>query len=153
MTDAQADTLVALARRHPPMAPREVNLWDQTWYWDEGVVPTTTHPVLPPSLMPEPSGGWISPDGRMWRCHDARHEDTAAAILRELEVQRPGDPGTYLEDRGWIHVFDYGAVMSASGRLTQAQMDVLFDLAQAHPSMRHMLMQVLEIERRRSARE
>jgi hypothetical protein len=98
-----------------------------------------------------PSGGWIAPDGRMWRCPDFQHERLAAAIVRQLGIQEGGDPGTLLERRGFIHVLDFGGVLGAGDGMTQAQLDVLFDLACTQPSMRETLMKELELHRLRSA--
>jgi hypothetical protein len=97
------------------------------------------------------SGGWIAPDGRLWRCPDFQHETLAATIVRQLGIQGGGDPGTVLERRGFIHVLDFGGVLGAGDGMTQAQLDVLFDLARTHPSMRETLMKELELHRLRSA--
>jgi hypothetical protein len=102
-------------------------------------------------LPPPASGGWIAPDGRMWRCRDLQHEKLAASIARELGIHGSGDPGTQLERLGFIHVLDFGEVMGAAGGMTQAQLDVLFDLARSYPSMRNALMRALELHRLRSA--
>jgi hypothetical protein len=67
-----------------------------------------------------------------------------AASTCELALNSPGRRNFGLEDLGWIHVFDSGSVMGTSP-LTQAQMDTLFDLACAHPTMRRWLMIGLEI--------
>jgi hypothetical protein len=60
-------------------------------------------------------------------------------IVNALHLAPKGDAMTHLEDLGWMHVFDNGGVMGTSP-LTQAQMDTLFDLACAHPTMRRWLM-------------
>jgi hypothetical protein len=87
----------------------------------------------------------------MWRCPDFQHEGLAAAIVRQLGIQEGGDPGTLLERRGFIHVLDFGGVLGAGDGMTQAQLDVLFDLACTQPSMRETLMKELELHRLRSA--
>jgi hypothetical protein len=150
LTDAQRQALVALARAHPSMSVREMKAsftgGDGDTYWETGAAPgAATHAVLPPSLFPSASGGWISPEGRVWRCPDSFHEETAARIARELGVSE-GDPGTMLEQRGWVHVMDNGYVLRTVERLTQLQLDALFDLAQTYPSMQRYLMHALEME-------
>jgi hypothetical protein len=108
-------------------------------------------PERSPGAEPPASGGWVAPDGRMWRCPDFQHEELAAAIVRQLGIRGGGDPGTQLERRGFVHVLDFGGVLSAGEGMTQAQLDVLFDLARTYPSMRDTLMKELELHRLRSA--
>jgi hypothetical protein len=151
LTDAQRDTLVDMARRHPSMGLREMDHLVAQEHWTTGVTPEGQHALLSGDLLPPASGGWIAPDGRMWRCRDLRHERIAAVIVEQLEIQRSGDPGTQLERLGFIHVVDFGGVLGAGNGMTQAQLDVLFDLASTYPSMREMLMKELELHRLRSA--
>jgi hypothetical protein len=94
--------------------------------------------------MAGPCGGWLATDGRYWPCRDLQHAITAVEIVNALHLVPKGDAMAHLEDLGWIHVFDSGSVMGTSP-LTQAQMDMLFDLACAHPTMRRWLMIGLEI--------
>jgi hypothetical protein len=109
---------------------------DGETYWETGAAPgVATHAMLPPSLFPPASGGWISPEGRVWRCPVSFHKETAARIARERGMGG-GDPKTMLEQRGWGHVMDNGYVLRTVDRLTQLQLDTLFDLAQTYPSMR-----------------
>jgi hypothetical protein len=147
LSDAQRQTLVALARAHPSMSVREMTAsftgGGSDTYWETGAAPgAAAHAILPPSLFPPASGGWISPEGRVWRCPDSFHEETAGRIAREHGLSG-GDPGTMLEHRGWIHVMDNGYVLRTIERLTQLQPDALFDLAQTYPSMRRYLMHAL----------
>ncbi len=82
LTDAQRQTLVALARAHPSMSLREMKAsftgGDSDTSWETGAVPgAATHAMLPPSLFPSASGGCISPEGRVWRGPGSVHEGTA----------------------------------------------------------------------------
>jgi hypothetical protein len=94
----------------------------------------------------------VAPDGRTWRCTDRHHEDTAELIVRDLRLPIERDAGDILVDAGWLRVSDDGLVLGAR-HLTQAQIDVLFDLACTHPSMRDRLMDELERARERLARD
>jgi hypothetical protein len=98
-----------------------------------------------PSEMAGPCGGWLAADGRYWPCRDLQHATTAVEIVDALHLVPKGDAMAHLEDLGWIHVFDSGSVMFTSP-LNQAQMDTLFDLACAHPTMRRWAMIALDIE-------
>jgi hypothetical protein len=95
--------------------------------------------------MAGPCGGWLAADGRYWPCRDLEHATTAVEIVDALRLVPKGDAMAHLEDLGWLHVFDSGSVMFTSP-LNQAQMDTLFDLARAHPTMRRWAMIALEIE-------
>jgi hypothetical protein len=95
-------------------------------------------------------GGWLAPDGRTWRCEDRHHEDTAEFLVRDLGLRIDRDAGDVLADAGWLRISDNGLVLGAR-YLTQAQLDVLFDLACTHRSMRRRLMDELERARERSA--
>jgi hypothetical protein len=101
-----------------------------------------------------PRGGWLSPDGRYWPCSDQEHQETAEAIIRELKLHSGRDAETVLEEAGWLHIQDNGLLFSwtgyvrSSGDFTQSQLDAIFDLASAHPSMRERLMAALEEQRR-----
>ncbi|MCU1287695.1 MAG: hypothetical protein JWO13_4045 [Acidobacteriales bacterium] len=97
-------------------------------------------------------GGWLAPDGRIWRCEDRHHEDTAEFLVRDLGLRIDRDAGDVLADAGWLRISDNGLVLGAR-YLTQAQLDILFDLARTHRSMRRRLMDELERARERSALE
>jgi hypothetical protein len=91
-----------------------------------------------------PCGGWLAPDGRYWPCVNTLHQAKVDEIVAELELPVSGDPMTWLEEHGWIHVFDRGGAMAFSGT-TQAQMDVMWDLAQRFPEMRERMTFYLRI--------
>jgi hypothetical protein len=97
-----------------------------------------------PSELAGPCGGWLATDGRYWPCRDLQHATTAVEIVNALRLVPKGDAMAHLEDLGWTHVFDDGSVMGTSP-LTQAQMDTLFDLACAHPTMKRWVMIALDI--------
>ena len=69
------------------------------------------------------------------------------------------DAEKVLEEAGWVHISDNGMVQSFLGAsvlfpdFTQAQLDTMFDLARAHPSMLGELLDELEGARERSERE
>ncbi|MDB5067164.1 MAG: hypothetical protein JWM18_3598 [Chloroflexi bacterium] len=96
-----------------------------------------------PDVVASAIGGWLAPDGRIWRCADRHHEDTAESLVRHLGLRIDRDAGDVLVDAGWLRISDNGLVLGAR-YLTQAQLDVLFDLARTHRSMRRRLMDELE---------
>ena len=110
-------------------------------------------------VPPSATGGWPSPDGRYWPCPDCEHQEAAEAIVRRMGLPTDRDAEKVLEEAGWVHVSDNGMVQSFLNvtvlfpEYTQAQLDMLFDLALAHPSMRKELMEELELARERSERE
>jgi hypothetical protein len=75
----------------------------------------------------------------------------AGRIVRGLGVKLPRrrDPTHQLEYEGWVHVMDNGLVVAplVLRPPTQAQLDRLFALALAHPSMRERLMDALRLQR------
>jgi hypothetical protein len=110
--------------------------------------------------VPSPAtGGWLSPEGRYWPCPDCEHQQAADAIVRNVGLPTDRDAEKVLEEAGWVHVSDNGMVHSFLGAtvlfpdFTQAQLDVMFDLACAHPSMRKELLEELDGARERSERE
>ncbi len=91
----------------------------------------------------EAGGGWIGLDGRFWPAPDYRHQEVAEGIVKELGLNIGSvDPADYLEKAGGSHVDDRGVIVTGVlGRtLTQPQLDTLFDLAWAHPSMRENML-------------
>lgn len=107
-------------------------------------------PSTKASLPPEPIGGWLSPEGGYWPCSDWQHTQVAARIIAELMIPR-GRHGTALENHGWVHIDDNGSVLDDEDDVyTQPQLDYMFDLACAHPSMRGHLMAALERQQQRS---
>jgi hypothetical protein len=119
------------------------------------------HPVVAENgeRLPSPSGGWLSPEGRYWPCPDCEHQTAAEAIVRDAGLPTGRDAEKVLEEAGWVHISDNGMVQSFLGAsvlfpdFTQAQLDTMFDLARAHPSMRGELLDELEGARERSERE
>ena len=108
---------------------------------------------MPPtgSAPHQPIGGWLSPEGAHWPCSDWQHTRVAERIIAELMIPR-GRYGTALENHGWVHIDDDGTVLDDDGDVyTQSQLNCMFDLACAHPSMRSNLMAALERQRQRSA--
>jgi|HubBroStandDraft_6_1064221.scaffolds.fasta_scaffold453647_1 hypothetical protein len=94
-------------------------------------------------------GGWLAPDGRIWRCEDRHHEDAAEFLVRHLGLRSDRDAGDVLVDARWLRISDNGLVLGARYP-TQVQFDVLFDLARTHRTMRRRLMDELERARERS---
>jgi hypothetical protein len=70
------------------------------------------------------------------------HSLLASRIVLELQLPTTFSNMCILEDSGWVHVMDDGAVHRSllHGELTQAQLDTLFDIATTHPSMGANLM-------------
>lgn len=95
-------------------------------------------------------GGWISPEGLVWHCRDTDHVRTAERIIARLRIppDEVGGAQWALERLAWLHITDLGQVLSLGQPFTQPQLDYLFDLAQAHPSMRQRIMEALEKNRR-----
>ena len=98
----------------------------------------------------EPGGGWLGPSGEWWPCPDLLHQETARRIARERGLAiGNADPADWLERHGWCHVMDDGTVLThdVADRLTQAQLNRIWDLARAHPSMRDRLLAALAWQR------
>ena len=113
-------------------------------------------PSIGNASLAHPQGGWLSPEGRYFRCPDFQHLAIAERIAAQLRIPvGAGGAGATLECRGWLHVNDNGHVIDEDEVLditpTQAQLDALFDLAQQHPSMRDELLAALKREQMRSA--
>jgi hypothetical protein len=91
------------------------------------------------------SAGWLGRDGRFWPCAEWQHESSGASIIRELGFQTGGmSPKDYLMlRRHWIVVYIDGSTLGTSMPFNQAQMDTMFDLAQAQSLMRRELMAAL----------
>lgn len=80
--------------------------------------------------------GWISPEGDTYSCDYTGHSKAAAAIAKKF-FPKTNTPGRTLEKAGWIKVIDSWDgvqrehkqfVYSLNGKLTQRQIDCLFDL-------------------------
>jgi hypothetical protein len=103
-----------------------------------------------------PGGGWLSPEGRYFRCPDFQHLAIADRIAAQLHIPAgAGGAGAALERRGWLHINDNGHVIDDDEVLdvtpTQAQLDALFDLAEQHPSMRDELLAAMSRHHMRTA--
>jgi hypothetical protein len=100
--------------------------------------------VEPPSDIP--CGGWLAPDGRLWRCSEIVHRLTARRIVQQLHLTAPlDDPEPWLRAHGWRLLQPNGHAGSRDG-LSRAQRNTLFDLAQRFPSMRDSLLDLLRGE-------
>jgi hypothetical protein len=83
-----------------------------------------------PGIPGRPSGGWLSPDGRLRACHDEDCAATAEDILREEIRGGPGEsPAETLRREGWCRVLDEGDVVPGDAALTDAQRSALVALA------------------------
>lgn len=78
-------------------------------------------------------GGWLAPDGKFWQCEDYQHHVCARQIVGELglEVTDYSAEST-LEKANFVHL-SLGSAYFRGDELTQAQRDVLFDLATLWP--------------------
>jgi len=110
--------------------------------------------------LEEPGGGWLSPEGKFYRCSDACHLELARRLALDFgwvtnRTRRQFDRAEWrFEETGWARIWDDGRVLKPQfelQRLTQSQLDVIFDLAQRHPSMHENLMRALS--RRRQMEE
>lgn len=79
-----------------------------------------TKPV-PSALSQE--DGWIDPDGAFYACGYTYHATLAEQMNYSVH---------HLEQAGWLHISS-GVVVNDDPRLTQAQIDTLFDLTQLAP--------------------
>lgn len=82
---------------------------------------------------------WVAPDGRFHPVLICGHYDAAIKL---------GDAtgGDILELRGWAHISAGTIQMAASKRLTQAQMDTLFDLLLAYRAAEYPYLYTFEEE-------
>jgi hypothetical protein len=110
--------------------------------------------MRPSRLLTSPPSRWGDGCPRLlvWHCPDTDHVRTADRIIAELRIppDEIGGAQWALERLGWLHVTDLGKVLSLGQPFTQPQLDYLFDLAQAHTSMRQHLMAALETKRRQA---
>jgi hypothetical protein len=101
------------------------------------------------------SAGWLGRDGRFWPCVEWQHESSRAGIIRELGFQSGGtSPKDYLMlRRHWIVVYIDGSTLGTSKPFNQAQIETMFDLAQAHSLMRRELTSALATGRTKTKAE
>lgn len=99
-----------------------------------------------------PCGGWLSPEGRLWRGSDYTHPIMAMRIASVLGVALPQSPregiwdaARALEARAWIHLQDNGDC-GRPASITQAQRDSLFDYAMRFPAIRERILWQLKQE-------
>ncbi len=110
--------------------------------------------------LEEPGGGWLSPEGRFYRCPDWCHLELARRLVLDLGwvVKRTRHRLNLAEVRldraGWLRVWDNGNTFTDRAgllRRTQAQIDVMWDLAQRHTSMSEQLMDALRARKEAEA--
>jgi hypothetical protein len=89
------------------------------------------------------ASAWISPDGAYYDVPDASHHAVACEIF-------PGksNPGYGMESAGWVHL-SYGNPHVSKAKLTQAQINVLYDLAaqvtQGHYDGQNLLVRLSQL--------
>ena len=102
--------------------------------------------------LEEPGGGWISPEGKFYRCPDWCHLELARRLVLDLgwvvkrTRRRLSMAEVRLDRAGWLRVWDNGNTFTDRAgllRRTQVQIDVMWDLAQRHASMKDQLMDAL----------
>jgi hypothetical protein len=108
----------------------------------------------PTGVPPKPSAGWIDRRGRFWPCQPYRHRQAAELLVSRILRLDPGDmsPDDFLSLRlRWVPVEINGVIgfHTAPEDWTQSQLDMIFDLARAHPEMRELIMSALETMRGR----
>jgi hypothetical protein len=134
---APATSWLRCSERDPELVLDLIRLFFYEDVWDD---PRISDVEPPPDV---PCGGWLAPDGRLWRCSEIVHRLIARRIARQLCLPASqDDPGPYLEAHGWRLVLPNGHAGSRDG-LSQAQRDTLFDLAVQYPTMRPGLMAAL----------
>jgi hypothetical protein len=122
---------------------------------EESGLAVYTAPVVIGHLE-EPGGGWLAPDGRYYRCRDWEHLELARRLcldfgwIKVRTRRRVNLADERLDRANWLRIWDNGQCFTDPAgllRRTQAQLDVMFDLAQRHPSMRERLMSALRARR------
>lgn len=81
-------------------------------------------PPEPPPADPTlaATGGWLAPDGQLYRCGFQEHD----AVAVRLGIDR-----TLGGDGGWVHLQD-SRWRDPGREITQAQLDAIFDWSQKH---------------------
>jgi hypothetical protein len=106
--------------------------------------------------LDEPGGGWLSPSGEFYRCPNWAHLELARRLVCEFgwvvkrTRRRLSQAEERLEKAAWVRVWDDGRLFMPAyeySSLTQAQLDVIWALAQRHGSMREKLMHVFDVLR------
>lgn len=79
-----------------------------------------------------PYGGYIAPTGEFYICPYGAHIRLADLLASDL-VKKKGDGQRILESLGWLHLANDGTcyLHHLDYKLSQAQLDKLFDLANA----------------------
>lgn len=95
---------------------------------------------LPPPVPLAQVGGWIAPNGKMWRCEGWQH-NAMARVLGWALYDDPGDQA--LEGRGWVRVYPDGQawqgvryVDAAASEvpITEAQLAALLQIVDLDPT-------------------
>jgi len=81
------------------------------------------------------SNGWLGPDGKFYTCRAREHNDLGydLHILYYGNINYALSRLRDLEKRGWLHTYA-DLVCWPETKLTQAQIDTLFDLAMLDPT-------------------
>lgn len=74
------------------------------------------------------SAGWLAPNGDFYTCDSWGHDGLAIKITAVLYKSLRGS--TMLLRSGWCRIYLNGTVGYEDSELTQAQLDVLFDLSE-----------------------
>jgi hypothetical protein len=107
--------------------------------------------------LDEPGGGWLSPRGEFYRCPDWAHLELARRLVcdfgwvKQRTRRRLARAEERLDKAGWVRIWDDGRLFMLAYdyvSLTQAQLDVIWTLAERHASMRNKLMHVFDVLRR-----
>ena len=87
---------------------------------------------MKPSIL-QASPGWISPEGDFYHCAFCEHYETALKIVQSMFPTNTDRVTNYEDDllrsQGWITIEGYGDVWYRKGRITQAQINVLSEVA------------------------
>jgi hypothetical protein len=93
-----------------------------------------------PSRKLSQSPGWIAPNGRFFPCswyeHDKRAEELAKTYYPDEAHRKSGTQ--IFEEKRWVRLLDNGSFyvghqLKVVPRITQAQLDMLFDLVIVNP--------------------
>lgn len=133
-------TWLRCSEREPELVCQLINQWI---CGDQGN-PRISDVEPPPDV---PCGGWLAPDGHLWRCSEITHRIVANRVVEHLSLPvEQGDPQDWLTRHGWLLVYESGMAGPGSST-TQAQRDTLLDLAIRFPTMREGIMLALREER------